>query len=320
MMTLGRWLALLLMTTLLGAKPMVVHAAYPERPVTMIVAYSAGGGTDLLARMVAPFIARHLGAEINVVNQPGAGGEVGFTNLASAAPDGYTIGFVNTPNLLTIPIERTAQYSLASFAPVALLVEDPTVLVVNAGSPTGNLRDLAAAAGQSGAPTTIGTTGAGSPAHLAALRVSRGTGVTLRAVPFPGVAASREALLGNHIATVGMGISEAMADANAGRVRILGVMARERWEQAPDVPTFREQGFDIVLGSGRGIAAPAGVSPAILQIVARSVEQAVHDPEFIAKARENFVPLHFLGTSAFAQYLNDADREYRALWQSDPWR
>src|SRR6201988_1793201 len=102
-----RILALLLLL------PTLAFAAYPERPITMLVAYPPGGGTDLIARALAPFIEKYLGggARIVVVNRPGAGGEVGFAALANSAPDGYTVGFVNTPPLLTIPIERVAQFT-----------------------------------------------------------------------------------------------------------------------------------------------------------------------------------------------------------------
>ncbi|HYG55743.1 MAG TPA: tripartite tricarboxylate transporter substrate-binding protein, partial [Burkholderiales bacterium] len=105
----------------------VAIAAYPERPITMIVAYSAGGGTDLVARAIAPFIEKYLGnnAKIVVMNRPGAGGEIGFAALANAQPDGYTIGFINTPNVLTIPIERKAQYSTDKFELLANIVDDP---------------------------------------------------------------------------------------------------------------------------------------------------------------------------------------------------
>lgn len=92
-------------------------AEYPERPIEMIVAYSAGGGTDTAARTLAPFIEKYLGdgASISVVNKPGAGGEIGFTELGQAEPDGYTIGFINTPNILTIPIARETRYSMGDY-------------------------------------------------------------------------------------------------------------------------------------------------------------------------------------------------------------
>lgn len=97
--------------------PGVAQAAWPERPIRMIVAYAPGGGTDIIARVMAPYIAKHLGpnASIVVMNRPGAGGGIGFAELANAAPDGYTIGFINTPNVLTIPIERKVPFTWQSF-------------------------------------------------------------------------------------------------------------------------------------------------------------------------------------------------------------
>src|SRR5215218_8827751 len=108
--------------------------AYPERPINMIVAYSPGGGTDLVARAIAPYIEKYLGngARIVIMNRPGAGGEIGFAALAGSPPDGYTIGFINTPNVITIPIERKAQYQASQFELLANIVDDPGNFSVHA--------------------------------------------------------------------------------------------------------------------------------------------------------------------------------------------
>src|SRR5258705_11964268 len=105
----------------------LTYAAYPERTITMLIAYPPGGGTDLVGRALGPYIEKYLGggARIVVVNRAGAGGEVGFAALANAAPDGYTIGFVNTPPLLTIPIERPAQFHWSPIANISNIIDDP---------------------------------------------------------------------------------------------------------------------------------------------------------------------------------------------------
>lgn len=107
--------------------PGATRAAYPEKPINLLIAFSPGGGTDIIARVIAPYIEKYLGdgAKIVVMNRPGAGGAIGFTALANAAPDGYTIGFINTPNLLTIPIERQASFSWHSFDLLGNIVDDP---------------------------------------------------------------------------------------------------------------------------------------------------------------------------------------------------
>src|ERR671926_579770 len=145
------------------------HAAYPERPITLIVAYPPGGGTDLVARALAPFVEKYLGggAKIVVVNRAGAGGEVGFAALANAAPDGYTIGFVNTPPLLTIPIERQSQFHWQRYDYIGNIIDDPCNFSVHAETPIRNLAELAAYAKAHPGEVTVGTTGIGSDRHIA---------------------------------------------------------------------------------------------------------------------------------------------------------
>src|SRR5690349_10271663 len=179
----------------------IAMAAYPERPITLIVAYPPGGGTDLVARALAPFVEKYLGgsAKIVVVNRAGAGGEVGFAALANALPDGYTIGFVNTPPLLTIPIERTAQFHWQRYEYIGNIIDDPCNFSVHAETPIDNLSELAAYAKSHPGEVTVGTTGVGSDDHLALLKFERAAGVKLRHIPFKGSADVRAAIAGKQI-------------------------------------------------------------------------------------------------------------------------
>ncbi|WP_043540288.1 tripartite tricarboxylate transporter substrate binding protein [Salinarimonas rosea] len=297
------------------------HAQYPERPITMIVAYSAGGGTDIAARTLAPFIEKHLGgdASITVLNRPGAGGEIGFTELALAEPDGYTIGFINTPNLLTIPVQRETRYELDDLAPVANIIYDPGAFSLRPDSGIDDLDGLVAYAKANPGVVTYGTTGVGSDDHLAALAFERQAGVELKHVPFSGNADVRAAVLGGHIMMASMNVSETVADAEAGNLVLLGQMARERWDGAPDVPTFEEQGYDIVMGSNRGMAAPAGVPADVLETLQAAIEAAVNDPEFREAAQEQDLALAFMNAEEFRSHLEGLKGTYEALWAAEPW-
>ena len=123
----------------------LAYAAYPEHPISLVVSYGPGGGTDLVARAMAPYIEKYLGngARIVVLNRPGAGGGIGFSEIARAKPDGYTIGFLNTPNLLTIPIERTSNFHWKDFDLIGNIIDDPDGFSVNENSPIKTLKDLA---------------------------------------------------------------------------------------------------------------------------------------------------------------------------------
>ena len=295
------------------------QAEYPERPVTLIVAYSAGGGTDVAARSLAPFIETYLGGAITVVNRPGAGGEVGFTELSQADADGYTIGFLNTPNLVTIPIERETRYALESFAPIASVVDDPGGFHVRTENEIQSLDELIAHARENPFAITYGTTGVGSDDHLAALALERQAGIEMTHVPFPGAAAVRAAVLGGHITLGVFNMGEAVSYAEEGLIRPLGQMAEARWDGAPDVPTFIEQGYDIVGGSTRGIAAPAGVPAEILDQVAAAIEQAIADPAFQEIAADQALPLRFMGPDAYGEMLYATRDTYLQLWDESPW-
>ncbi|WP_108662164.1 tripartite tricarboxylate transporter substrate binding protein [Acuticoccus kandeliae] len=311
-------LASLLLATSVGIAP--AFAQYPERPITMIVAYTAGGGTDIAARTLVPYIEKELGgATITVLNRPGAGGEIGFTALAQAKPDGYTIGFINTPNLLSIPISRQARYTLDSFAPIADIVYDPGAFSVRPDAGISNLEELVAYAKEHPGEVTYGTTGIGSDDHLAALRFERLTGVQLEHIPFSGNVDVRAAVLGGHIMMASMNISETIADSNEGTLVILGQMAEERWEGASEVPTFKEQGFDVIMGSDRGIAAPAGTPDDVQKALSDAVGRAIQNPEFQEAAKKQDLALSFLDSQAFRTHLEALDGTLKTLWEEEPW-
>ena len=222
--------------------PGIAGAAYPERAITMIVAYPPGGGTDLVARALAPFIEKNLGgdARIVVVNRSGAGGEIGFAALAAAPADGYTIGFVNTPPLLTIPIERQAQFSWQRYDYIGNIIDDPCNFSVHADTDMRNLRDLAAYARAHPGEVTVGTTGIGSDDHLAMLMFERAAGVKMRHIPFKGSADVRAAIAGKQILIAAINIGEAMQYQKGGTpLRSLVQISPARTNRAPDLPTAR---------------------------------------------------------------------------------
>jgi tripartite-type tricarboxylate transporter receptor subunit TctC len=224
--------------------------SYPDRPINMIIAYGAGGGTDLVARMITPFIEKYLGnnAKIVVQNKAGAGGGIGFAELARAPADGYTIGFINTPNLLTIPIERKSTFTWESFDLLGNLVDDPDAFAVLSSSPIKTLKDLADYARANPGKVTVGTTGVGSDDHLAMLKFERATGTKLLHVPFKGASDVRTNVAGGQIMVAAMNVGEVLMYAKAGTpLVLLGQMADKRSGLAPNVPTFNEQGLKVEL-------------------------------------------------------------------------
>jgi len=297
-------------------------AAYPERVITLLVAYPPGGGTDLIARALAPYIEKNLGggARIVVVNRSGAGGEVGFAALATASADGYTIGFVNTPPLLTIPIERQAQFSWQRFEYLGNIIDDPCNFSVHADTSLKNLAELAAYARANPGEVTVGTTGIGSDDHLAMLKFERAAGVKMRHIPFKGSAEVRAAIAGKQILVASINIGEALQYQKGGTpLRNLVQMSPARTNLAPDLATAKEQGYDIEMSSLRGLAAPKGLPREIREQLVRAVERSVADPEFQARAAQFFAPLRYLPPAEYEALVREADAAYRAMWKEMPW-
>jgi tripartite-type tricarboxylate transporter receptor subunit TctC len=303
--------------------PLLACAAYPEKPISLVVAYPPGGGTDLVARAIQPYLEKYIGggAKIVIVNRAGAGGEVGMAALANAAPDGYTVGFVNTPPLMTIPIERTAQFGGPQrFELLGNIIDDPCNFAVHTDLPIRDLKELAAYARANPGKVTVGTTGIGSDDHLVMLMFQRAAGVKMTHVPFKGSSDVRAAIMSGQITIAAMNVGEALQSIKGGApMRNIGQFAPARSNLAPELPTAREQGFDIVLSALRGMAAPKGLPADIRERLVKAVASAAADPEFQAQATKVFAPLRFLTPSEFERENRDAEAVFRAMWKELPW-
>ncbi|RAI59953.1 tripartite tricarboxylate transporter substrate binding protein [Roseicella frigidaeris] len=294
---------------------------FPDRPLTMVLAYPAGGGTDVAARPLARIMERYLGQPIAVVNRPGAGGEIGFTELARSKPDGYTIGFLNTPTIVTIPLERPqARFRLDDLLPLLNIVDDPGAIWVLPDSPIRSVAELVAEARRRPGQISYGTSGIGSDDHLAMLALQRVTGTQFLHVPFAGGAPVRTATVSRQIELAVTNMGEAIGDYRQGLFRPIGQMGLRRWAVMPEVPTFREQGFDVVEGSMRGLAAPAGLPRPVLERLVAAAQRAVADPEWQALATQLALPLRLLGPDEYRAELVAMQRHYAALWERHPWR
>lgn len=321
-MKISKLVGVLLVCVVVMVTALPVLAEYPERPISLIVAAAPGGGTDVMARALVPFLEKYLGgATFTVINKPGAGTEIGATALAQAKPDGYTIGMTNSPHMLAIPIERKAAFNmLESFVPMANLVTDAAAFNVRSESQFKTLDDLVAYAKENPGIVTVGTSGIGGDDHLAMLMFERVAGIKLTHVPFPSGAPNRAAMLGGHIDIGSFNVSEAIEYVKEGKVRCLGVMANKRWEMAPDIPTFKEQGYDVLMDAGRGIAAPAGIPEDRLAKLQDALDKAIADKEFVETAKKMKIPMDYVTGPEYIESLKAKDAELRAIWESDPWK
>ena len=295
--------------------------AYPTRPIEMIVAYAPGGGTDLVARLLARHLEKQIGGSIVVLNRPGAGGGIGFGELTRAKPDGYTIGFINTPNVLTIPIERKSNFHWTQYDLLGNLVDDPGGFTVNNSNSIKTLAELSAYAKANPGAVTVGTTGTGSDDHLAMLLFERATGTKLTHVPYKGAGEVRAAIAGNQLVVGAINIGEALAYQKSGTpLRILGQMSAKRSSLAPQTPTFKEQGVDIELASLRGVAAPKGLPESVRKKLVDAVAKVAADPEFKQQAEAMYAPLRYLAPKEYALELEQTEGGFKKLWTEMPWQ
>lgn len=279
--------------------PGLARAAWPDRPISIIVPWSAGGATDGIARVVGTELERELGKPINIVNRTGGGGVVGHTAIASAAPDGYTLGMATLEITLYKPM-GVADITPASFTPIARMGFVPGGISVSASSPYKTIQELVAAIKAAPAGTfTASGVGVGGSWHINAGGFMRAVGLEpsrLRWVPSQGAAPAYQELMAGSIDIVTASPAEGRALIEAGRVRPLAVTHGERVEMFPDVPTLKEVfGTDWQMSSWMALVGPAGMST---DITARLIAAA-------KKAQE---------TEAFAKFLKE--RGFVKVWEA----
>jgi tripartite-type tricarboxylate transporter receptor subunit TctC len=312
---------LLALPALLLARPAAAQAAWPAaRPIEVFVGFSAGGGVDVMARAVAPFLANLLpGARIVIVNRPGAAGQLGHEAAANAPPDGYALGASTMPGLISHAIERNVRYRLADLTYLANVVDDPCGLFVRPESPFRSLADIVAAGRANPERVTYGLTGVGSDDHLTMLRLEAATGARLTHVPFPGIGQMLPQVFSGQVDIAAMNVSEALPFLREGRLRGIAQAAPARWANMPDVPTYREQGVDVLGSAARGFIAPAGLPPEIAQRLLAAFTALVADPAWTREAERLAMPLRpVLGAEFRAQALA-METELRAMWAQRPW-
>lgn len=301
------------------ARPGLAQAVrFPERPIEIVVGFTAGGGTDLDARSYGRALEQRLGGTVVISNRPGAGGELALGAVARARPDGHTIGTTNFPGLLTIPIERQAQFKLADFAPLANLVTDPSAITAHADGPFRTLAAVIETARAAPETITYASPGIGSDDHMQLVLLQTLTGIRLSHVVYQGDPQLRTALLGRQVDLIGLNLGAVTAAPEKMRMLAQGGAARSRFQ--PDVPTLTELGYPVQMASERGLVLPAGTPPAIAARLREATADIARDPDFIRQLESRFtVPLFEEGEAWFAR-LRREEAAFREIWAKTPWK
>lgn len=262
--------------------------AYPNKPVSLIVSYSAGGGTDLGARLLAPHLEKELGVPVVVTNKPGGSGWVGWSELLKSKPDGYTLGYVNAPAVFGGYLNPSTKRkeTIDDFELIINHVYDPGIIAVRADDKRfATIKELIEYAKKN--ELTAACNGVGSESHVAALQMNKELGTKFKPVQVAGNSEALVNVVGGHVDVLMVKVGEAMMPAKEGQIRILAVMVPKRVSQLPDVPSFKEAiGSDISYHSFRGVAAPKGMDPAIVAKLQAALEKAMKNPEHVQKMRE----------------------------------
>jgi tripartite-type tricarboxylate transporter receptor subunit TctC len=293
---------------------------FPTKTITIVNPWSAGGGSDVMARMIGSYLEKYIGKSVVVVNKPGSGGEVGFAYIQNSKPDGHTIGLTNTPNFLSFPLMRDVSYDWDEFRPLINVVTDPGVIVVLDGDDRfPDLKGFLDYTRDNEGNVALGNSGVGGDDYIAAMFLQDQANVTFNNVAFGGAGPNRTALLGGHIDAAAINASEAVQYVESKQLRVLAVMDDKRYEDLPNVPTFKELGYDIISGSSRGISAPPGTPDEVVDILCDAFEKAAKDPEFLAQAEKAMLPLDIRIGDDYRELRDSLADNLKKLYEKFPW-
>ncbi len=303
---------------LMVAAATAVAQGYPTKPVTMIVPFPPGGVADIVGRPLAAEMEKVWKQPVVVTNRTGAGGAVGMAAAAKAAPDGYTI-LMALSSVSIFPVSdriqgRAPAYEMKDLAPIALITADPTVLIVGADSPWKTLQEFVASAKAYPGQINYSSSGVYGTLHVAMEMFANAAGVKLFHVPYQGGGPALTALLGGQVHALASGPAPAAAQMKAGMVRALASWSSERLPLLPEIPTFKELGYDAEFYIWSGVFAPAATPTPVLDRLRAVVREAANSPEFKSTMEKVQTPVSYLDAPAFRTYWErDAARLKVAL-------
>jgi tripartite-type tricarboxylate transporter receptor subunit TctC len=302
-------------TSAASAAPKVVFPAQ-GKTISLIVPYDAGGAGDVGARLLAPYLEKELGGTVEVVNKPGAGSQIGVTEVARAKPDGYTIGFTHLPATIAVYLdpERQAAFTRASLQPLAMYVVDPSAIAVKGDSPMRTLKDLVDAAKANPGKVTVGDSGILSDGHISTLLLQQASGTKFAVVHGAGGAKGIADLLGGQVQAQNLNLSgNNIALAKSGEIRLLGIFDDSTSPNYPGVTTAKSQGYNFSVATSRAISAPAGTPKEVVTALSNAIKRAMAAPEFMAKAAASGLSLRYMDPGELETYWTDLETRVKPL-------
>jgi tripartite-type tricarboxylate transporter receptor subunit TctC len=281
---------------------------YPDRSITMVVTFSAGGSSDVLARAVAEAMSRGLGQQMAVDNRPGAGGHIGAESVAHAAPDGYTVLFGTNGTLGIGPaLYKNLRYDPAhDLAPVGILHKLPLLLIVNPSVPANNLHELIDYARANPGKLSFASAGIGTASHLAGELFKNEAKIDILHVPYRGGGATFPDLIAGRVSMMLETIPTALPLVRSGQMRAIGVTVKERSASAPDIPTLAESGLpDFDVSAWTGLFVPAGTPPALIDRLNSATRRIAADDQYRALIQSLGTDVASSSPQAFGAFVRD---------------
>lgn len=280
-----RLLTILLSVIAAGTMATTIATAagdYPTRDIKHIMPWGAGGGTDTVMRSFINNLENSIGASIYTVNIAGAKSGQGISALMKSKPDGYTIGSLTYDSIITVPyFGLIPEYSMDKLDFICTVTEHPTVIAVSSKAPWDTLEELVADARKNPGSIAVSNVGLGGVWHLPAVDFEMKADISLNHIPFPGGSAEqREALLKNEVPVACISIGAIFPALKSGHAKLLGIMSEKPLEEYPDVPTFKEKGYDVVWGSMRIVAVPAGTPAQIREKLEAACGKTAQDKKW----------------------------------------
>jgi tripartite-type tricarboxylate transporter receptor subunit TctC len=301
--------------TLAAATPAQAQT-FPTEPITLVVAWPAGGGSDISMRLLADALSKQIKVPVVVLNKPGAGGAIGHREIATAKPDGYTIGMFSSGGI-ALPYLNAQANTFDELQPIAFYGEDPNALQASNASGIGSLKEYVERARANPGKLKNGNDQPGGSSFIAIALYEKMLSMKVTRVSYAGFGPTVIGVMAGEVDSASVPVPDTIEQHKAGKLKILGVSATERHFMAPDIPTFREQGFDVVVGSWRCIVGPKGIPEDRLRFLETSILAALRDSEFQAKAKQaGFVVAPGDAKATYQRWKDDDVQLYPILLDS----
>jgi tripartite-type tricarboxylate transporter receptor subunit TctC len=266
---------------------------FPSRPITIVVGLAPGGITDVTARLFADVVSRSIGQRVLVENRQGAGGALAAAAVQKATPDGYTVLIFSGSQHAAVPALQTAPYDPLKYAPVTLLFDISTLVVVPADSPAKSVAELMQFGKKKPGGLLFGSPGVGTPSHLQAVLIAKATATPMQYVHYRGGGAMAPDLVAGRVDFALSSYAASGSQIGAGKLRALAIDADKRWNKLPDVPTLAEVGLgEAKVAAWFALAAPPGTPADVVQKLHTEFVKASRDPRLVERLSDNATPIH----------------------------